>query len=799
VKGVGAALAGLVGLLVAAPAQAATIRAETVLPPGQSGFVSLLGVTGGTGSPHLYDQTALFTSLRWKPASFGQPGAASEPRPGVRIVRDRYGVPAVTAASELDMWWGAGYAVAQDRLFQLELFRRATTGTLSEVVGRRYLDDDRIVRRDLYTPGERARMFAQVAPGLRARFDAYRDGVNAWIDHVRLSPAEMPAEFPVTATELRPWTVDDSVAIGIYLARTIPTNSDPEGVELSNMRGAQLGGARALNALVPLRTARSTVSVPASAGRFPSQPGRTLRHERAALKRSLRFVRDLPYPDARGAGAVLAYAAPRTALRSFAPRLGGSYMVALRRPADRHALLHSGPQLGFDAPEKLLELELHAPGIDLRGMTAPGIPVIGSGFNGHGVAWGVTTGASDTDDLYAERLSGGSERYAFRGATRAMDCRTETLRYDSPPSDLLAQRVPEAGAVDIRLCRTLHGPVQARAGGTAYARRYASWLRELETLEGLAGVNAARNLGEVDAAVRKMTWNENLMAVDAQGHIGYWHPGLHPLRARRWDERLPLPGTGEAEWRGLLDRARIPAVIDPRQGWLANWNNLPSVGWTAGDGTARKRLDGPFFRAGWLFRLAREAARAPSFERLQDLVVQAGTVAQQFPIATSRLRRAASGASGGARQVLDTLLAWDGSYHRTDANGTVHPGVAAWDALRAAAADVALAPFGEAADWLAPEDAQAPLFGGYHHAAGYHFFDATHGESHALRTLRPAGLRDAAQRAFDALAKRFRTDDPARWREPRRMYEVGAVGATSPDPIPFFDRGTYEQFVEVGP
>ena len=77
--------------------------------------------------------------------------------------------------------------------------------------------------------------------------------------------------------------------------------------------------------------------------------------------------------------------------------------------------------------------------------------------------------------------------------------------------------------------------------------------------------------------------------------------------------------------------------------------------------------------------------------------------------------------------------------------------------------------------------------------------EASHGESYALGTLRPAGLRAAARRAFDALAKRFGTGDPARWREPRRMYEVGAVGATAPEPLPFFDRGTYEQFVEVGP
>ena len=80
----------------------------------------------GSGSPHLADQLGLFESFQYKDAGFGQAGASSSPRPGVTIVRDSYGVPAITGATDYDAWWGVGYAVSQDRLFQLELFRRAT-------------------------------------------------------------------------------------------------------------------------------------------------------------------------------------------------------------------------------------------------------------------------------------------------------------------------------------------------------------------------------------------------------------------------------------------------------------------------------------------------------------------------------------------------------------------------------------------------------------------------------------------------------------------------------------------------
>jgi acyl-homoserine lactone acylase PvdQ len=124
----------LLAIVLAGPAaaHARVISAETVLPPGQSGFVP---PAGQPDNPHLTDQIALFESFAFKPAGFDQPGATETPRAGVTITRDGYGVPSVRAGSERDAWFGAGYAVAQDRLVELELFRRATRGRLAEVLG----------------------------------------------------------------------------------------------------------------------------------------------------------------------------------------------------------------------------------------------------------------------------------------------------------------------------------------------------------------------------------------------------------------------------------------------------------------------------------------------------------------------------------------------------------------------------------------------------------------------------------------------------------------------------------------
>jgi penicillin G amidase len=768
-------------LAAASPAAARVVRAEGVLPPGQSGFVSVPGVTAGTGSPHLYDQQPLFIRFQRKPFTFNQPGGSESPKAGVRIVRDAYGVPQVTGDTELDAWWGAGYAIAQDRLFELELFRRATQGRLAEILGKDYLDDDITARRDYYTPAELDQMFARMPEPLRARTAAYRDGVNAWIAHVNATPGDLPGEFGATGDlPIQPWTLRDSASVGVFLARTVPSG---DGEELRNLRAVQESGARVLDALLPLRVPGQISTVPASDGLFPQGPLRSAREDRLARKRSLAFAATLPKRSEPSSTAA-------TRKAELAPgrlgRVGGSSMFAVRGPGGR-AWLFNGPQLGFAVPELFVELEVHAPGLDVRGVTAPGVPVIGIGQNGN-VAWGLTSGLSDEDDLYAEStVPGDPEAYRFKGQVRRMDCREETFTYRSPPTALVGGKLPDAGQDRERICRTVHGPVQSRAGDVAYARRYAIWGRELETLTGIADLNAARDIHDVDRAVREVTWNENVMAADSQGNIGYWHPGLVQIPPPGWDQRLPYPGTGEAEWPGLVDRAKMPHVINPRQGWLANWNNIPSQGWTSGDGVATERVTGSFHRVAWLMRLVRRVAKTPSFAAAEAAIRREGSTAQQRPLARTLLRRAAQGASGAEAAVLRTILAWEGDYTRTDSAGTVDPGVAAWQAFKARAAELAGEHLGTA--WK--------QFG--EHPGTSHVFDITDPQAYALRTLTPAGYREAARAAFTDLRTKFGSEDPAKWRAPREMYKVTAQGAGQAPPLPFFDRGTWEQLVELGP
>jgi acyl-homoserine lactone acylase PvdQ len=780
---------------LAAPAQAKVIQAEDVLTPGQSGYVSIAGVASGTGSEHLTDQVELFNNFEYKSQMFGQPGTTESPRAGVEITRDSYGVPAVTGSSDYDAWWGVGYAVAQDRLFQLDLFRRATSGRLAEILGSTYLDDDLIARRDYYTDAEIDSMVAAIPAELHTRLEAYRDGINAWIEHVS-GPGfpDMPGEFVALGDlPIAPWTLRDSARVGVYLARTVPSG---DGRELANARDLAGIGPENFDELLPVHSPHPRITVPRSEGRFPSQPGRTRRDERIGFRKSQRFLAHTDLTDATDTATQIPVQTrtagpPGAGLTSILPH-GGSFMWAIRDPDRGRAYLFNGPQLGFSIPELFVEFELHSPAQpNLRGVSAAGVPLVGIGHNDH-LAWGFTSGLSDEDDLYAEKVTG-PETYRFKGSERQMDCRDEVFGYSTPATslpDLIDDPGAPSGSVTQRICRTVHGPVQVTGDGVALARRYAIWGRELETIVGLTQLNDATSVQQVDKAMREVTWNENVIAADDDGHIGYWHPGLHPLRPLRWDERLPYPGDGRAEWRGLLPRSRTPHVIDPEQGWLTNWNNLPSAGWTNGDSEALERVAGPLHRVRLLQSLVSEVAEHPSYGRSTAIAETSGTTAQQFPFVNRRrLERARKLAKRPGRAALDALLAWNGNYTKTDEAGTVDPGVAIWEEFKDRVEAILLKPMG-------PREQAADLAGG---TGSSHQFDISNGESLALRTLGARAYARAANATAGVLAGRFGSSDPAVWREPRRMYEVSAQGAASAPDLPFFDRGTWNQAVALGP
>jgi acyl-homoserine lactone acylase PvdQ len=164
-----------------------------------------------------------------------------------------------------------------------------------------------------------------------------------------------------------------------------------------------------------------------------------------------------------------------------------------------------------------------------------------------------------------------------------MECRTETFTVREPPPPAGSGGAPTIEQREF--CRTVHGPVffSDPAGGAAFSKKSSLRDRELSSAATWLRMALAADLEEFEDLVHGVDASFNFHFADNSGNIAYFHAGRRPLRPKGTDPRFPLPGTGEFEWTGFLDKREMPHVENPAQGWLAQWNNNPIRGWSSGD------------------------------------------------------------------------------------------------------------------------------------------------------------------------------------------------------------------------
>ena len=214
---------------------------------------------------------------------------------------------------------------------------------------------------------------------------------------------------------------------------------------------------------------------------------------------------------------------------------------------------------------------MHAPGIDITGMTFAGVgPAVLIG-RGNGYAWTTTTGSSDLTDTYVERLNPENPRqYLYKGRWEPMECRTE---------EYVAKGVAELETQD--LCRTRHGPIASfdEANDVAYSSATAGWIASSARREGSGASTAAAVSGATGRARRCSRRTTTCSTWTTAGTSATGIPATTRGGHRGVDLRLPQDGTGRSEWRGLLPVQRVPHAVNFKRGWLVNWNNLPAKGW----------------------------------------------------------------------------------------------------------------------------------------------------------------------------------------------------------------------------
>jgi acyl-homoserine lactone acylase PvdQ len=379
------------------------------------------------------------------------------------------------------------------------------------------------------------------------------------------------------------------------------------------------------------------------------------------------------------------------------------------------------------------------------------------------------------------------------------------------------QGIPVGGAgqsESAQACRTVHGPVVATTPNGKRARTvdYAQWMQDDETVDGILAWDRAKNLKQLAAGVKKVRWNENIIAADAAGHIGYWHPGRYFDRSPGIDQRFPLRGTGSQDERGYLPFRRMPHVIDPNDGYVANWNTKPAHGWVDGDlsGT-NTRPGGPANR---VVDLQHQLARSRAFGRhaVQRIDERTGEADHRYagyrPLLLN-LRHHLRSATD--RKRLRMLLRWDGRAYAPGAKGGSSP-------RSTPAQNVTDGP-------------AATLFAAYtvmvknrlFHAlptvirtrldtlsAESHQYDVTPLDNAAIGLLLPhfndlptvgkqrrLTIEKAAFARAEHLMRKTYGNNPADWRRPHGLSRINSLsGVVGPSTVmPFEDRGTWVQNV----
>lgn len=498
-------------------------------------------------------------------------------RDRVKVYRDTYGVPHIYANTSKGLFTTWGYVVGQDRLFQLEILRATVWGTVAELYGAGendvYVEFDKQIRIMSYTEAEVNAEIAALDKEYRDILTYYADGVNMYIREALANPNEkLPYEYHKLGITPREFTAADiaQIFIGSMGLRYNDWNFELPNAAVYKKLEETVGSDNVLaafNDAYPLVVTDILTTIPLDT----PAPILGMNQPKAFCNHNL--------PDS----ITEVYKKEEQRLKILHEVLGGSLALPIKsgsymwlvgeKTVGNEALYLNGPQMGHFVPGYVHEVGIHGAGYDAVGTSPTGYPFVQFGRNKH-ITWGSTAGLGDVVDIFILDLAGDDHHYTYKGQTLAMEGRTETIN------------VKGETTVTINAYRSVYGPVFQWADGKAYTRKR-SWKGKcLESLAGWIDSTKARNFEEFLAGASKMAISINWGYADDKGNIGYINTGRYPIRRFNVDGRLPVPGTGEYDWLGYHEfYAFNPVCINPEQGYLVNWNNMPSAFLPRGDFT----------------------------------------------------------------------------------------------------------------------------------------------------------------------------------------------------------------------
>ncbi|MBT6506465.1 MAG: penicillin acylase family protein [Marinovum sp.] len=476
--------------------------------------------------------------------------------PGVieptEIIRDTFNVPHIVAARDEDVFFGLGYAHAQDRLWQIMLMRRTAQGRLSEIFGAETLQTDKLLRRlDLYSLAQTS-VAAQSSDARRA-LKAYAEGVNARIHEINRGALGRGApEMFIFPTDVSPWRPADSLAI--LKLMSVQLSGHLANEVLRAKTSLKLNNADRLSDIMPDAPRQVIADLEQYSAVIPALGG-------IALTAQSQTWDDLsPFPSVKMAGASNVFAAA-----PFRAAAGGT-------------LLANDPHLGLTAPTiwYLAHLELSSGGV--IGATIPGIPIVLSGRSAM-LGWGLTSSYLDDQDLLIEELDPERPEYyrAPEGYKKFLSRETIINIKDHPPVTITL-RWSDNGPI---LPGTHYGIAEITPKGHVAALSWTALGGADPSFTAGFNLMGAQNVSQALALLENyQSPSENIILADSD-QIVMKTIGLMPLRAASHQTQGRMPSLGwrtENRWQGHIEYARNPEFINPAGGILGNTNNKVSSG-----------------------------------------------------------------------------------------------------------------------------------------------------------------------------------------------------------------------------
>jgi penicillin amidase len=480
----------------------------------------------------LDEARAALLAAKLPPASLSLSVVVERP---VRIVRDQSGTPHVYAETARDLFVGYGFAMAQDRLWQIDYYRRRALGRLAEILGSSAVALDRRNRLLGFGPiadQEIAALSLEEAVAL----DGFSAGVNAWIEQISGSPERLPIEFEILEYAPEPWAPRDSVAL--------------------------------MRAFFWQLTGRLENLAAAEAAR------RYLGPEIAADFLTVELADETIVPSSKMASGRLVGAGAG----GGADASGGSnnWAVSASRSASGSAMLASDPHLPYMLPVGLYQVHLSGAGYDVAGAGYPGTPNVWFGHNDH-CAWGITNLVASPRDLYVETLDSAENPGQYRDGDgwAAVETRAETIAVrDAAPVTMTVRSTARGPLVDeIVPLAPEPGP---NGEPTALSLRWTGQ-EVLGDVQAVLDVARARDWATFRGALSH--WRLpvfNLVYADVDGHIGWQATGSIPIRGDGDLTRGYRPANDPAHaWTGYIPFDDLPRLEDPARGWVGTANNAP--------------------------------------------------------------------------------------------------------------------------------------------------------------------------------------------------------------------------------